>query len=234
VFDQVMRVRGRAGAAIGIALTLSGFIAGQAAAYYRIDHAFVPGIGQIDTVLPSNTKVHPPGRIPDAKPITERQLNKELKREGRLNRRVEPGPDIGPADEIMRIKRQAGRDLFLDKVAVTCKPIPKAALWVVYYVHAPPGRRPEVNSVESSREDGDYPDGCEPARLRIDRWQGVRLDSQDPDRARAMLRGAIELKQNGKWHDTDQRAWKLALRRESDRWRMATVYEQFTDNSGED
>jgi hypothetical protein len=210
--------------------------ASPAAAYYRIDHAFVPGIGTIGTRLPSDTKVHSPGRIPDAKPITGRQWEKQLRREGRIDRRVDAGPDVGPADEIARVKRQVGRDLFLYKVAPTCKPIPKAALWVYYYVYAPPGKRPYLNSLESNREafaDSDSTRGCSPKRLRIDRWLGVRIDREDPDRARAMLRGAVEFKRHDEWHNDDQLTWKLALRRESHRWRVAINDEQFTDNSGE-
>jgi hypothetical protein len=208
--------------------------ASPAAAYYRIDHAFVPGIGRIGTSLPSETKVHSPGRIPHAEPVTGRQLKKEFRREGRLERRVRPGPDIGPAEEIARVKREVGRDLFLLKVAPTCRPIPKAALWVSYYIHAPPGRRVYVNSLESNREGGSYPPpGCRPGRLRIDRWEGVRIGRNDPDRARAMLRGTFEFKRRGEWHNDDQLTWKLALRRESDRWRVAINDEHFTDNSGE-
>lgn len=157
-----------------------------------------------------------------------------MDREARLNTRVNAGPDIGSAEEVARVKRQAGRDLFLRTVAVSCNPIPKAALWVYYYIHAPPGRRPYLNSLEASREtEGDTPRGCEPARLRIDRWQGVRIDPKHPERARTMLRGAVEVKRDGKWHNTDQRIWKLALRREDDRWRIAIDFERLVDNSGE-
>ncbi|HKP91222.1 MAG TPA: hypothetical protein VJT75_14760 [Thermoleophilaceae bacterium] len=218
-------------AAAILSVTASAIVLGppSASAFYRVDHASVPGIGRIGTVLPTETEVHPPGRIPDAKPVTERQLNRQMQREGRINQRVHPGPDVGPADDVARVKRQVARDIFLRKVALTCKPIPKAALWVYYYVHAPPGRRPYINSVETNRQVfEDEPHSCVRARLRVDRWQGVRIDPDDPDRARAMLRGAVEVKRNGKWHgDQDQRIWKLALRLESDRWRIAVNHEQF-------
>jgi hypothetical protein len=209
-------------------------VAGPAEGYYRIDHDVVPGIGPVGTVLPSNTKVHPPGSIPDAKPVTAQQLNKQMRRESQLNTRVKPGPDIGPVEEVAHVQRQAGSDLFLRKVAVSCNPIPRAALWVYSYVHASPGRRPYLNSLEASREaEGDTPRGCEPARLRIDRWQGVRIDPKNSNRARTMLRGAVEVERHGSWHNTDQRIWKLALRREDNRWRIAIDYERFSDDSGE-
>jgi hypothetical protein len=90
-----------------------------AEASYTVDHGFVPGIGRIGTTLPSDTKVRPPGYIPKTQPVTEREVNRQQRRERRINREVRPGPDHGPAAKIARIRRDLQRELFLIRVSST-------------------------------------------------------------------------------------------------------------------
>jgi hypothetical protein len=196
------------------------------AAGYRVSHARVSGIGLVRTTLPKHTRVRWPGYIPTPAEFDRGEFERQDRREGRLNRRLHPSSDRGPSRVVRRVKADAANDLFLELAAVACEPIPKASLWVYSYVNAAPGLRPELANlqlnIEASR---DAPSPCEPVRLRIDRWLGVRVD-RTRRRAHAMLRGAYEFKHRGRWRPNGRSwTWKLALRHISGRWRLAVQYE---------
>ena len=202
-------------------------LAAPAGAYFRVDHAFVPGIGRVGTVFPSDAKVHRPGRVPHATYTTEREINNAMNREAKVERRVHPTADSGDPDEVRLIKRQVAHELFLRKVVRTCLPRSKAALWIYWYLHAPRNRRPYVNELETNRRAfKNARHRCFRARLRVDRWQGVRIDRTEPTHARAMLRGAYEFKTHRHWRGSPT-TWKLSLHFLNGRWRIAVDSETY-------
>jgi hypothetical protein len=217
-------------AVTGAALVMA--ISTPASASFVIDHAFVPGIGWIGTSLPSDTEVRPPGYIPPPENTSYAEEERQRQREYRLAGRTHAGPDVGRPDRIKRIKRDFARGLFLSKVALTCTPFPKAGRWVYRYVFLPPGRRVYEDQFEFERvHSQDRPPRCARFRLKIARWQGVRV-GRTGDHARLMARGTYEndLTANGTWERRYRFIWKAAVERKDRHWHITVISEEPLDD----
>lgn len=212
--------RAGVGGAITVAVLTAGAFASSASASFRIDHAFVPGIGRIGTTFPSDTEVKPPGYIPHATPVTNEQLDRMWAREARFGAHVQKGPDAGPPRTIEQIKRAVPRLIFLSYVVYTCPPYPKAGLWVRKYTFAGPDEQTRLDWYEFSRRESKGDDtGCEPLRVRFEHWHGVRVGPRGRS-AQAMVSGRPEVLQRGLWRRDEYTVWKLKLRRTDSRWRI--------------
>lgn len=217
----------RTGATAGLAIAFAALGSADAAASFRIDHASVPGIGRIELSLPTDTKVRSPGYIPESNGASSKELDQKHAREMKIARTIRKGPDVGPAEKVSQIKHDVPRGLFLRYVAYSCRPLPKAGLWVYQYTFARPNRKAHVDLFETNRRDsiGDTA-VCERRRLRVDRWEGVRVDRTDGRRAHVMVRGLEESRRSGERWNPTHAIWKLAVRRVDERWRIAVLYEE--------
>jgi hypothetical protein len=208
---------------VTLAAALAAALAPGASASFRVDHAFVPGIGRVGTSLPSDTELRPPAEIPRARPVTNDELDRMWAREARLGARVQKGPDAGPRETIEQIKRAVPRLIFLHKVVYTCAPYPKAGLWIYSRVFAGRDRQTRLNWLEyGRRRSKDDEPACEPVRVEFERWHGVRVGPEGR-RAQAMLSGRLEFLRRGLWRREEYTVWKLKLRRDGEGWRIAIL-----------
>ena len=187
------------------------------------------------TTLPTDTKLRPPAFDPGPVHATGAQYNKQRHREYRIASHTQAGPDQGPAALVKRVKHDFARDLFLSKVALTCKPFPKAGRWVYHWVFLPPGRHPYLGQYEFAREQSQSRrPGCWPFRLRIQHWQGVRI-APSRERARVVAKGAYENDrgENGSWDTVYHFIWKAAVRYKDGRWRITILSEEPLDDTGD-
>jgi hypothetical protein len=126
------------------------------------------------------------------------------------------GSDSGPPNVVATVKRQIGKRLFLSQAAVACVQIPKAVLAVYDYVYTKPSYRGEIDNLQTSLG-AEGPQQCDPIRLRISDWQGVRVRG---NRARAALMGRDETLDQGQWRG-HRIQWRLELRRIGYEWKIA-------------
>lgn len=198
------------------------------AAGFRVDHAFVPGIGRIGTVLPRGTKVHPPAEVPEwAHKLTSKELDREQRYQDKVANRIEPGPDVGPAGVIRDVKHAVTKELFLREAAVACNWVPRAGLAVYAWIHLSPVQVPEVDQAYTWRKDYEGDKRCIPVRLRVDEWERVRV--RDSWHADVMLRGAYEYRGKHRWRQS-RRTWWLAMRKKHGRWRISVVAQELPDS----
>jgi hypothetical protein len=221
--------------AVALALVTGGLAGAGAssASGYFIDHASVRGIGTVGTTLPSDTQVHPPGYIPPAYHATEAEYEEQRQREIRMATHTHPGPDSGPPETIRKVKHDFARELFLSKVALTCRPFPEAGRWVYWWVFLPPGRLPYSSRYEENRVNSEHEHGCLPFRLKIGSWKTVRID-QSGKRARLQAIGQYQNDRgaNGTWDRNYRMRWKAAVKLKSGRWRITVISEQSRDPTG--
>lgn len=196
-----------------------------------VTRAAVPGIGEVVGYVRPGTHVRAPARVPRTKLVTESELNREMTLHERLARDVQPSPDRGAPAEIARVRRDVADDLFLDQAAVGCDRSPRASFAVFAFIWAPPSRRPELDNLRAGQPARDVRQSCRRFRLRIGRWQGIRIRG---NRATAMLTGYREWREGRRWRATSppgRTVSRMALLSLHGRWRLAVEEEEYPDDT---